>query len=286
MMGAANEAGLSDEKLVAYLDGELSAADEAAVAEALSQDAEARERLELLRRGGRPFGEAFDLLLHAAPDEKLQAMFAELLGKNGAAGVAAAPPDGGGDNVVSLRPQRDAGRTPLWRMAAAAAILALVFTGGLATGGFFDEPAQIVGEKPGWREAAARYVALFSRETLEGMPADTQQRRANLQRIETALGLPLPGDRIVNPELAFQGTQLLQLEGKALAQISYLYDGSRPVALCIIRTANPAAAPARETRHGLNIVHWVANGYGFMVIGDVPEGDLERIAQTFQAQFS
>jgi anti-sigma factor RsiW len=38
--------------------------------------------------------------------------------------------------------------------------------------------------------------------------------------------------------------------------------------------------------HGLNIVHWVADGYGFMVIGDVPEADLDRIAQTFQAQFS
>jgi anti-sigma factor RsiW len=286
MMSQANGSVLSNEKLVAYLDDELSAADAAAVAEALSQDAEARERLEMLRRGGRPFAEAFDLLLHTAPDEKLQAMYAGLVGKTGAARSASGPPDTGGDNVVSLRPRRDPGRAPLWRMAAAAVLLALVFTGGLVTGGFFDEPSPIVSEKPGWREAAARYVALLTKETLEGMPADAQQRQANLRRIETALGLPLPGDRIANPELDFQGTQLLQLEGTALAQISYLYEGSRPVALCIIRADNPAAEPAKETRHGLNIVHWAAGGYSYMVIGDVPEDDLARIAQTFQARFS
>jgi anti-sigma factor RsiW len=58
------------------------------------------------------------------------------------------------------------------------------------------------------------------------------------------------------------------------------------VALWIIRSANPPTPSAKEARHGLNIVHWVAGGYGFMVIGDLPETEIEQIAKTFQARFS
>jgi len=36
----------------------------------------------------------------------------------------------------------------------------------------------------------------------------------------------------------------------------------------------------------LNIVHWVEGGYGYMVIGDVPEDELNRIAERFRTQFS
>ncbi|NJM35119.1 MAG: hypothetical protein HC850_10895 [Rhodomicrobium sp.] len=69
----------SEETLLAYLDGELGDPERAAVSELLERDAKARARLETLKRGGRPFSEAFDVLLDAAPDAKLQAMFDELL---------------------------------------------------------------------------------------------------------------------------------------------------------------------------------------------------------------
>jgi anti-sigma factor RsiW len=225
------------------------------------------------------------VLLEAAPDDRLQAMFADLVAKEGAS--ATAP---GAENVVPFRKRGDNGGTPLWQLAAAAAILALVFTGGLLAGGFFNpqqqQQQQVAEQKPGWREAAARYVALFSKDTLVGMPADDATRQLNLQRVASALGLPLSEEVIAYPELEFQGTQLLQLEGKPLAQISYLYGDNTPVALCIIKTANAPAPPAEEKRHGLNIVHWVADGYGFMVIGDVPETALEEISETFRKRFS
>lgn len=271
---------LNDEKLVAYIDGELDAAERDAVSEALAQDGEARERLETLENGGRPFAEAFDTLLPAAPDDKLQAMFADLVAQKAIA------PDAGETVVPLRRDAPQAGGVALWRMAAAAAILALVFSGGLVTGGFFDKPQEVAAQNPGWREVAARYVALFSKETLEGMPSSPVQRLANLARIETALGLSLPEDRISDPALRFQGTQLLQLAGKPLAQIAYLNEGEKPVALCIIQSANPPAGPATEKRHGLNVVHWVADGYGYMVLGDVPEAELAEIAQRFREQFS
>ena len=282
-MSPAGHSEISDAQLVAYIDGELSAAEYEGMAKALSQNSEARERLEKLKLGGRPFSEAFELLLDAAPDDKLRAMFADLVAKE--AGSPAAVD--GGENVVSFRKRSAPGGAPLWQLAAAAAVLALVFTGGLLAGGFFDPSQQQLAEqKTGWREAAARYVALFSKETLAGMPADRETRQLNLRRVATALGLNLSDEKIANTALSFQGTQLLQLEGKPLAQISYLYGDNAPVALCIIKTANAAQAPAEEKRHGLNIVHWVADGYGFMVIGKVPESTLRQISDTFRARFS
>ncbi len=286
-MSPAGHSEISDAQLVAYIDGELSAAEYEGMAKALSHSSEARERLEKLKLGGRPFGEAFDLLLEAAPDDKLQAMFADLVAKQAGPSVTADD----GENVVPFRKRSGFGGAPFWQLAVAAAVLALVFTGGLFAGGFFNapqqqQPVQTAEQKPGWREAAARYVALFSKETLAGMPADSETRQLNLQRVATALGLNLSGEKIANTALSFQGTQLLQLEGKPLAQISYLYGDDAPVALCIIKTANPAQAPAEEKRHGLNVVHWVAGGYGFMVIGKVPEPTLRQISDTFRAQFS
>ncbi len=281
-MSPAGHSEISDAQLVAYIDGELSADEYEGMAKALSHNSEARERLERLKLGGRPFGEAFDLLLGAAPGDKLQAMFADLIAKQ--AGPSREVDSG--ENVVPFRKRSAPAGAPLWQLAAAAAVLALVFTGGLFAGGFFDASQQTAQQKPGWREAAARYVALFSKETLAGMPADRETRQLNLQRVATALGLDLSDEKITNTALSFQGTQLLQLEGKPLAQISYLYGDNAPVALCIIKTANPAQAPAEEKRHGLNVVHWVAGGYGFMVIGKVPESTLRQISDTFRARFS
>jgi len=290
-MSPAQDMDLSNETLVAYIDGELSADEQARVAEALRHDDEAQERLDLLKRGGRAFDEAFDGLLAAAPERQLQAMFSDLVAKKTAArpGGGALDQEAGAadETVVPLRrPQRTRSRPPLWQMAAAAAILVFVFAGGMVTGGLFGPPAQVGEEQVGWREAAARYVALFSAETLAGFPDDPGQRQANLQKIETALGLPLSDERISNPQLAFKGTQLLQLRDKPLAQISYLHDGRTPVALCIIRSGKDPAAPDTEQRQGLNVVHWIAEGYGFMVIGDVPEPELRQISEEFRQRFS
>lgn len=271
---------VSDARLVAYLDNELPPTDRAAVARALEQNAELRQRLEFLDSGGRPFGNAFDLLLEAAPDNRLQAMFADLL--NGEAAPAA------DEKVVPLRRSPSAGMRPIWQMAAAASVALTMFGTGIVTGVIFKpEPIVTVDATRSWMEAVAQYVSLFSEQTLAGMPADPSAREAGLRRVSTALGLDVSREKLAAlPALEFRGTQLLQLEGKPLAQIAFMSDTGKPVAICIIKTAKPAEAPAPDRRHGLNIVHWVANGYGFMVIGDVPQESLRRIYAETVARFS
>lgn len=296
---------LSDERLVAYIDGELSVAESADTADALTHSHDARTRLTNLKRGGRPFVDAFDAMLDAAPEGELQAMFADLVAQTSGShfrGRAADtfPSDEDAfpseEKVVPFRrplppaQAEQARRTPLWQMAAAAAVLAVVFTGGLISGGIFNEPQQVAqqsqAQAPGWREAAARYVALFSTDTLHGMPSDLAKKRANLEKVQSELGLKLTGKRLFIPNLDFRGTQLLNFNGAPLAQLAYLDRGQRPVVLCIIPTTKIPAQPAKEVRHGLNIVHWIEGGYGYMVIGDVPEDELNRIATRFRKQFS
>jgi anti-sigma factor RsiW len=271
---------VSDLRLVAYLDNELPPADRTAVARALEQNAELRQRLEHLDSGGRPFANAFDLLLEAAPDRQLQAMFAELVNGQAAASASAAPED---EKVVPLRRSRPPG---IWQMAAAASIALTMFGTGIVTGVIFA-PDKTVTASRSWMEAVAQYVSLFSEQTLAGMPADPAARDEGLRRVSTALGLDISREKLAAlPTLDFQGTQLLQLEGKPLVQIAFRSDTGKPVAICIIKTTKAPEAAAPDKRHGLNIVHWIANGYGFMVIGDVPQETLQRISTETAERFS
>lgn len=277
---------ISDEQLVAYLDNELDDAERQTIAKGLTEHSELQERMERMERGGRPFTEAFDLLLEAAPDKELQAMFEGLLAKDAASKPAAdstiAQED---DRVVPFKKREGPARTPLWQMAAAAAILVMVFAGGFVSGGGIFNP-QVQDDVVGWREAAARYVALFSEATVEGLASDPQIQQSNLQRVATALGLELSPEKLSEASLDFKGTQLLEMEGKPLAQIAYLHKGSIPVALCIIPADDPAHGILAEERHGMNVMHWMDGDYGFMVIGRVPEAELKAIAERFQAQLS
>jgi anti-sigma factor RsiW len=282
MIGPINDNEVSDARLVAYLDNELPPADRAAIARALEQNAELRQRLEFLDSGGRPFSSAFDLLLEAAPDQRLQAMFADLLNGQPA---PATPAD---EKVVPLRRSPPARTRLIWQMAAAASIAVTMFGVGIVTGVVLKpEPTVTVDATRNWMEAVAQYVSLFSEQTLAGMPADPAAREAGLRRVSTALGLDISREKLASlPTLDFRGTQLLQLEGKPLAQIAFISDTGKPVAICIIKTTKPAEAPSPERRYGLNLVHWVANGYGFMVIGDVPQESLRRIYAETVARFS
>jgi anti-sigma factor RsiW len=268
---------VNDAMLVAYLDEELDAFEKHMIAQKLEQDAALKERLSFLKRGERLFGQAFDLLLDAAPDEKLQSMFSAIIAgdKNGTSSDTQKTPN------IMPRPRE---ARQLWRIAATVILAAAAFAGGMFAD-FLLRPDQRIQQTRGWREAVAQYVSLFSPATLEGMPVERTAQAENLSRISVALGLNLTVEKVAVPSLSFKGTQLLQLDGKPIAQIAYLKDGRVPVTFCIIKSAQPVQAVAMETRHGLNIQHWTAGGYGFMVIGDAPPNELTEIAGSLRARF-
>jgi len=77
MVDQENSIGKTDEKLVAYLGGQASAEEAATIEEKLTSDVDISARLALLDAGSRPFREAFDLMLEAAPAQKLQEQLEE-----------------------------------------------------------------------------------------------------------------------------------------------------------------------------------------------------------------
>lgn len=280
---------ITDEDLVAYLDGMLDDESTEHVERELAKDRALEERLGLLRAGERPFAEAFGLLLKQAPNRRLEDILDRALN----------PPE---PEPEPIRPEptvaaQDAGPSTGcsgpwggWRVLAAAAVLLAVFAGGVLTSrlipGFGPQVASLPDNK-GWRAAVAEYQSLFVKATLENSAYDWKAQEANLGRALSHVGLKLDLDRVTVAPLDFKYAGILQFKGKPLVQLAYLYNKNSPVSFCIIRNGKPEDhGIMAEQRLGLNISHWQAGGYGYMVIGDVPQQAINEIAQALKARLS
>jgi anti-sigma factor RsiW len=271
MSGAADMPEPSDEQLVAYLDGELPLEARAEVNRALAASESARDRLEFLRSGDRPFAEALDSLLDQAPTDRLL--------------VSLGPTPEVAQPQVAL-PQGARGWAP---MAAAAAVLVALFggfLGGMVAPGI-DQPTEIAlvdeedddEEEPaiperGWRQAVADYQVLFTADSL----TPYQGGDSGLDLANAALGIPIDSIADDLTGLNFRKVQLLQFKNKVLVQVAYLSHAGKPVSFCIIASGKPEQAVLTEQRNGLEIIHWILAGYGFMVIGDMPQDELQAVA--------
>jgi len=277
---------VSDEDLVAYLDGLLEEEDTGRVEREVNMDRALAARLDLLRRGDRPFAQAYDLLLHEAPNKRLKQILK--LVKEPPPPPAAEPepePPVQVMQTVDKEPWRG------WRVLAGAAALLAVFAGGLVTSRFVPLPGELPqiarkAEVQGWRATVAYYQTLFVKETLENENRDAQAQSANLRTALSYVGLDLSVEKVSLSLLHFKRAAVLNFKGKPLVQVAYLFKGGTPVSLCIINSGKPAQGVMAERREGLNIVHWRNGKHGFMVIGDVPHEDLNAIAQTLRQQLS
>lgn len=186
---------ITDETLVAYLDGALSAEACAQVEAALASDAGLAERL-------------------AGLDVDMDALRAGLDGL-----LAQAP-------AVPLTPVP---ANSNWRPLQAAAAVAL-FVIGMGAGWGLTRDAT-----PDWHQAVADYQVLYTTETLDAAPLDAKARAAGLTRVSERLGLALDAEKLALDGMTFQRAQMLRHEGAPLAQIAFLGDDGAPIALCIMR---------------------------------------------------
>lgn len=289
-----------DEELVAYLDGELSLNARQALDQDLVDSAELRARLEALRSGNRPFREAFDLVLDAAPMDRLRATLPEPTLSARVIGTTSSPtPNAANDRAANDR--LGIGRAGSdWRGIGIAAMLLLTVGIGFAVGfgtrsdmretallAELDameaelEEAQAAADAvpvvaaKGWRQAVADYQVLFTTDSLTPDQGDG----AALALASEQVGLTLDPATRAAAGLEFRRAQVLAFKDKPLVQLAYLGDGGVPVAFCIIASNKPEADVQYEVRNGLGIVHWIIGGYGLMVIGDLPEDRLNSIAR-------
>jgi anti-sigma factor RsiW len=247
----------SDEQLVAYLDDQLDSEQRTRIDAAILEDPTLNLRLQWLARSSLPFKEAYDELGRQAPVDRLQSML---------------------DTLPS--PERPA-MNRRWFLAAAAG---LVVSGVVADRLFLGW--QLSQQKENWRGLVAEYMSLYVPQTLDHLPTDEAAQRAQLRTIDARLGLNLVPAQLALPRSELKRAQILEYDGVAIAQITYLDPAHGPMALCVTRSNSGSRHFAQERRHGMNIVYWADMQHAWMLIGHNPVAELEDMAKLLRGRLS
>lgn len=243
-----SERAFSDEDLTAYLDGEADADLESALSQALETDAALIARLESLDAPIAAIRDGYAALLAEAPEMPDMA-------------PAKAP-------------------SYLWRGigtfgAGIAAGLAVAAVGGLLRAP--EAPS------PGWKAMVANYQNLYGIETLADATPSAEMRATQMAHVSAIIGLDL-SDLPNTAGLTFKRAQVLDFNGRPLAQIAYTRADGTPVALCILTGANPVETPvSASVVQGLGATSWNAGGFGYLLIGGDDPADLAPDTARFSA---
>jgi anti-sigma factor RsiW len=259
----------TDERLVAYLDGELSDNERAETALWLERDAELRDRAARLGESASLLRAAFDETLHEPLPERL---------------VAAARGETG--NVVALGAARDkrwkrvVGDRHWWvGMAAAASLGGLLVGTGL---GYFAgsdghlggvQAVADVGPAPGtFIDTLAGYHKLFV-----NAGADDSAH------FDVPAGQKLPQDfHLPNLKpwgLVFQGARFLIVEGQPATQLFYTSDNKAlgAVTVVVANSSKPDLTATFDHREDVNVLRWRHHGHAYALVGSADIGYLWNI---------
>jgi anti-sigma factor RsiW len=272
----------SDDRLVAYLDGEIEAAERREIEAWLDSDPAAREQLAALAESAELVRHAFDEILHEPLPERL---------------VAAAR--GGADAPGSRRPipsfGRRLGAAPAslrrWRLGlpVAAALFGLLIGGAtvylgvgrLAPGnaGAAGQPTlEATAANNLWLDNAAGYFKLFvsaGDNALVDVPA-TGDPREVLQKITQSLPQQVRLPDLKPWGLDFRGARLIVVDGRPAAQLVYTTGNKAigPLALIIGSSKQPDIPPTFDHRQDVNLIYWRHQGRAYALVGQTNIGYL------------
>ncbi|WP_313655961.1 hypothetical protein [Pantoea sp.] len=244
-----------DEAIVAWLDGEMTPQEAGQFEQAMAQDAGLTRRVEQFRRSSFDFGQAFAPLLAQAP----QARMSERL--------AAIPSSG---------PARTYSRRAL--IAASVSFL----LAGSAIGLLARPEEEKEDENQTIRDLEARYMSLYSAETLADLPDDAAILQKGLDRVRLDSGLQLHPQQLRLPGAELKMVRILRYERTSITQIAWLHADYGPMALCISPAPHGPDAIAYERRHGMELAWWNRGGFQYVLIGRNPGSQLSAIATTLQ----
>lgn len=250
---------ISEDRLLAYVDGLLSPEDVIDVERQIAGDPEAQKLVEALRASDLPYSEAAESLIEV-PD---LSHIAESL----------------------RRSRTPAGRSFLNRFAPIAASIAVVFVAGLLAGQHLFPPAQPEPTKWAiWVDRIASYQALYSRATLAMQTPPAERRIRQMKRVSEAIGAPVIAPDLTSLAADFKYARLYRIDGQALAQIAYLPKSGEPFSLCLMKTDKADRPPKYLKAHGQTVVAWRKNGVEYFYVGETPRKTIDGYISAIQAQ--
>ncbi|WP_299407416.1 anti-sigma factor [uncultured Roseobacter sp.] len=252
------------EKLSAFLDGELSETETRAMEKALENDAELQAELETLMAADR-----------VAKDE-----FAAILGEPVPFELAKAIQDAPEDIIANDpgAPRKGTG----WLTAAAAVIALAIGSGGGYWAGL-TQGNEVVAA-PGWLQDIADYHTVYAAQKRHLVEVPATERDHIQTWLTNTVGADVRVPDLTAQGLEFQGARLLVAAGKPVAQLMYLDANERVVALCQIQTETPRDGFAEQSIQNFGMVSWGGENSNFVVVGDEGRSDLAEIARAAATQ--
>jgi anti-sigma factor RsiW len=249
---------ITDEELVAYLDGAVDRARRRDIEAALEHDEVLVARLAKLDIDTDAIRAVFGRIEEKAPVGRLRARL---------------------DDELARARSRPRVRPQWFRMTAA-----LLLGVGLGLGAGFGlgvgpHVSNLVDSTMNWRVAVADYHVLYTTATLASVGGDGVNQRGEVAAVARKLRLPIAVDALQLPGFNFKRAQILQFKGEPLAQFAYLDQSGTPFAFCATHTGEADSAIETSTIHGLAAASWNKDGYGFIVIGGT-QADIVRRAAT------
>lgn len=247
-----------DEAIVAWLDGEMMPQEAAEFEQAMAEDPELAARAANFRQSSLDFEQAFAPLLEQAPQARMAQQLAAITAPE-------SPPAKGYS-----------------RRALIAASVSFLLVG--SSIGFLARPSDDEqDESQAIRDLEARYMSLYSAETLADMPGDALSLKRGLDRTRLDLGLQLHPQQLHVAGAELKMVRILRYERTSIAQIAWLHADYGPMALCISPAPHNTNPIAREQRHGMQLAWWTRDGYQYVLIGRNPSAQLASTAETLQA---
>lgn len=262
---------LSDELLVAYVDGQLARKQTQAVEKVLEQDDVIAKRVTALKHAHSQLEAAFDAIL---------------AGEEADATARSAPHPPGLFIAWSTLAKVSLASAGL----VAAFVMMLAGFGWPLTAPEFSlqssgaaDPDYVGSIPPSWQEDAARAHALLSRASVEVGLESQGNRDLVAFQLAQAIGPNLAVPDLSGQGLRFMRAQLLRSGNEPLAQLLYLGSSGAPLAL-YARKGEGAAAPAFKRYGALGSVAWSQADIAYLLTGDGDEASLMKLANAIRVE--
>jgi anti-sigma factor RsiW len=278
----------SDDRLIAYLDGEVDVLEKREIEAWLDSDPAARDKLAALARSAALVRSAFDeVMREPVPDRLIAAARGERVSAERSA------------KIVPFRRGPGAEAAPAARswwlgLPLAASLFGLLLGGSVAYLSIAKLlPGGLAGKQPAvemaaadnlWLDNAVGYFKLAAGDgALVDVPATGDAREA-WQKISESLPQPQevrwPDLNLKPWGLNFRGARLVVADGRPAAQLMYTTDNKAigPLTLIIGSSKEPDTPPTLTRRQDVNLLYWRHQGRAYALVGQTDVGYLWGIA--------